>query len=242
MKRIISLLLVATISTPIAMFASSDWSYSGATGPANWAKLTDHNDCAGKNQSPIDVSHLIEADLPPLELSYHEDGFECINNGHTVQVNFPTGNTFTLDHTTYSLKQFHFHASSEHTVDGKSYPLEAHFVHADREGHLAVIGLLFTEGQENETLAHVWEVMPHKAGESAGFHTPVSAASLLPEDLDYYRYNGSLTTPPCTEGVRWILLKHTATASVKQIHEIEELLHHPNNRPVQPANARPILK
>jgi len=143
---------------------------------------------------------------------------------------------------TYQLKQFHFHSPSENLIDGKSYPLEGHLVHSDDKGNLAVIGVMFNVGEANPVLSAAWAVMPEKADGKNPLSAPVNAAGLLPSDQDYYRFNGSLTTPPCSEGVTWIVMKQAMTASQAQIDQFSKLMGHPNNRPVQPVNARPVLK
>lgn len=222
---------------------SSEWSYEGAHGPAEWGRLKpEFGACAGRsNQSPIDISATIDAVLPPLRMSYAASGAEVVNNGHTVQVNFRPGSAVTIDGRGFELKQFHFHAPSENRVSGKSYPLEAHLVHADKDGNLAVVAVFFAEGTANSTLGAVWNRMP-QAGAKNELPAPVSAAGLLPANRDYYRYNGSLTTPPCSEGVRWIVMKHAITASRAQIEQFQKTLGFANNRPVQPTFARPVLR
>lgn len=221
----------------------SEWSYEGATGPAEWGKLKpEFGACAGRsNQSPIDISRTIDAVLPPIAIRYAAGGTEVVNNGHTVQANFRPGSAITVDGIAFELKQFHFHAPSENRVTGKSYPLEAHLVHADKDGHLAVVAVFFAEGAPNRTIAAVWERMP-QSGAKNDLAAPVSAAGLLPANRDYYRFNGSLTTPPCSEGVRWLVMKHAVTASRAQIEQFRKTLGFANNRPVQPVFARPVLR
>ena len=140
----------------------------------------------------------------------------------------------------YALKQFHFHSPSENEIDGKRHPLEAHFVHADADGNLAVVAVMFEEGAENKALKQAWAHMPEKAGQV--LKADATAGDLLPDNHDYYRYNGSLTTPPCTEGVTWLVMQHPLAASAKQIKQFEHVMHHPNNRPIQQANARLIMR
>ena len=231
------------IGSSTATAGEAHWGYSGAQGPDHWAQLSPKNAaCAGVNQSPIDLTGFIEAELAPLAFSYHAGGNEVTNNGHTVQVDYAKGSTITVDGVPFDLVQFHFHAPSENRIEHKSFPLEAHFVHADREGNLAVVALLFTEGAENPDLAAIWSVMPKKEGEKRRLSPSFDAEALLPADRDYYRYSGSLTTPPCTEGVRWLVLKRSVTASRTQIDAFVHVLHEPDNRPVQPIHGRPVLQ
>jgi carbonic anhydrase len=218
------------------------WGYHGENGPEHWASLSsDFCSCYGKNQSPINLTGSVEAELPPLDLSYQPGGRDFLNNGHTVQVNFSPGSRLVVDDIPFELKQFHVHVPSEHHMDGMSYPMEIHFVHADDNGNLAVLGLIIKEGDENEVLAGLIPHIPQRIHHSSVLPSPLDAGSLLPEDKSYFRYSGSLTTPPCTEGVRWLVLKTPVTASLNQIQAFAAALTHPNNRPLQPANARTVL-
>lgn len=219
------------------------WEYSGEAGPENWAKLSpEYGACAGKNQSPINLSGLIDAKLKPIAFSYKAGTTEILNNGHTVQVNAAEGSSITVDGIQFDLKQFHFHAPSENLINGKSYPLEAHLVHADKDGNLAVVAVMFNAGTASAALEKAWAQMPKNSGDKVDLSAKLSPLDLLPKNRDYYRFNGSLTTPPCSEGVRWLVMKHPASASKEQIETFAHVMHHPNNRPVQAVNARPVLE
>ncbi len=196
----------------------------------------------GVNQSPIDLTELIEAELPPLGLAYKPGANEVVNNGHTIQVTYQSGSNLSVSEQVFELKQFHFHTPSENQINGTSFPLEVHLVHADRDGNLAVIAVLFKEGEENPTIKTIWDTMPDKTGEKNRLEAIISADNILPSHQDYYRYNGSLTTPPCEEGVTWLVMKQPLSVSKNQIEQFKSLMQHPNNRPVQPVNARPVLK
>ena len=185
---------------------------------------------------------MIESDLPAIAINYQSGGNEILNNGHTIQINYIRGSTITVDGREFELKQFHYHSPSENTIDGQSFPLEAHFVHADKAGNLAVIAVLYKTGEQNAELEKAWAYMPENAGEKQALPNPVEGNILLPPDRDYYRFNGSLTTPPCSEGVWWLVMKHFSTASTEQIDKFIHTIHHPNNRPIQSLNARVILK
>ncbi len=239
------------IATAFALAAGSaatasaqHWGYSGEAGPANWGKLDPKFAmCAlGRNQSPIDVADLVEAQLKPLKLAYKAGAADILNNGHSVQVDYAKGSTLTVDGRAFELLQFHFHAPSENKVKGKSFPMEGHLVHADKDGNLAVVAVMFQEGAANPLLAKLWEKLPGKAGDKNALPQGLSVAQLLPKERDYYRYNGSLTTPPCSEGVRWMVLKKPATASKAQIEQFSKAVGVANNRPLQPVNARPVLQ
>ncbi|MDA0990375.1 MAG: carbonic anhydrase [Verrucomicrobia bacterium] len=220
------------------------WTYSGDTGPEHWGELDESFEmCAkGKNQSPINLTDFIEADLPPIRFAYGAPARTILNNGHTIQVAFEAGNQMTIDGDDFRLLQFHFHAPSENHIDAKSFPMEAHLVHANDQGDLAVVAVMFESGEPNTLLDALWQQMPKVSGDEHPLPEQLMVDGLLPEDRDYYRFNGSLTTPPGTEGVRWFVLKEAVSASAEQIKTFEHVIHHPNNRPIQPTNARVVLK
>ncbi|MCJ8319495.1 MAG: carbonic anhydrase family protein [Colwellia sp.] len=247
MKKFITpLLLTSLLSLTATSTIASEtaWKYEGKQGSAHWGELSEKFGlCStGVNQSPINITSVIEANLPPLTMNYHKSQVSEINNGHTVQANITGNNTFTNDAGTFDLLQFHFHAPSENTIEGKSFPLEAHFVHADQDGRLAVIGVMFELGEENSELAKLWKNMPEDSHSQATLLKELSALNLMPKEKSYYRFNGSLTTPPCTEGVRWFVLKDTIKASKAQINKFRTVMGTDTNRPVQPINARVILQ
>lgn len=220
------------------------WTYEGKEGPESWAKLSpEYATCeTGRNQSPVAIEETTHAVLKPIRSIQKFPAKDIVNNGHTVQVSFKEGNMLVLDNAAYQMKQVHFHAPSENKVHGKSYPLEAHFVHADSKGNLTVIGVMFKEGKENAGLAKLWPQMPNEEGAPIPLKARVIPTELMPDNRSYYRFSGSLTTPPCTEGVRWILLKTPVTASKEQIELFERATRHHNNRPVQALNGRVILE
>jgi carbonic anhydrase len=220
------------------------WEYEGKAGPENWGKLSpEFVSCdIGRNQSPINIEDTMRATPKPIRGIQKFPAKEIFNNGHTVQVNFKTGNMLVLDSAPYQMKQVHFHAPSENTIKGKSFPLEAHFVHADAKGNLTVIGVMFNVGKANAGLAKLWPQMSDKESKPVALKTRVTPAEMMPENRAYYRFSGSLTTPPCSEGVRWILLKTPMTASKEQIEEFEKAVHHNNNRPVQALNGRIVVE
>jgi carbonic anhydrase len=225
-----------------AVTPDTHWDYSGEAGPENWAKLTpEFGACAGKNQAPVDLTGFVEADLAPLQLSYTAGASKVVNTGHTVQVIYEPGSHLTLNGRQYDLLQFHFHMPSENQIKGQSYPLEGHLVHADKNGNLAVIALMFKDGERNAALARFWNALP-TAGQTQQITPIADVTELLPSSLDYYRFNGSLTTPPCTEGVRWLVLKQPVVASHEQIEALKKAVGHTNNRPLQPLNARIVLQ
>ena len=260
MKRTILLaaFAAAASATAVPALAQHHWGYEGEAGPENWSKLDPKFVmCAlGKNQSPVNIDASIEAKLPPLKFDYSSHAAEIanhgkvapvgasniVNNGHTIQVNYLPGSTLSVDGRSFELKQFHFHSPSENRIGGKSFPLEAHLVHADKEGNLAVVAVVFSEGAENPFLAKLWGPMPDEEDKKASLPSGLNATSLLPASKDYYRFNGSLTTPPCSEGVRWLVMKKPATVSKAQVEKFVKAVGHMNNRPLQAVNARPVLK
>ncbi len=220
-----------------------EWSYEGATGPANWGKLTPDNLMCemGRNQAPINIEGALETSAKPLQPSYAAGSTTIVNNGHTVQVDFEPGNTLVVDDVTFTLKQMHFHAPSENQIAGQSFPMEAHFVHADTAGNLLVVALMFKEGEAHSALAKIWTALPAKAGPALPLANAVTPMTFMPKTMDYYRFSGSLTTPPCSEGVRWLVLKTPASVSKVQVDAFEHSIGHHNNRPVQPLNGRVII-
>jgi carbonic anhydrase len=244
MKKILLSYLLMAVASPVLASGGAHWGYTGHESPEHWGELSPKFQlCAtGKNQAPIDLHAMIEAELMPLGIAYKAGGEEVVNNGHSIQVNYTPGSTLDVDGHIFELKQFHFHTPSENTIEGESFPMEMHLVHLDESGNIAVIGVMFKEGEENAELAKAWSVMPKQADQKAAPAAVLDAAVLLPENRDYYRFNGSLTTPPCTEGVTWIVMKEPVTVSAEQVEAFAHVMHHPNNRPVQPVNARPVLK
>ena len=220
------------------------WSYEGPEGPEYWGQLAgEFATCSlGKNQSPVNLTGMVEGDLPPLRIDYRTGGSEIVNNGHTIQVNYAPGSSATVAEHDYELAQVHFHAPSENLIEGRSFPLEGHLVHKDPNGNLMVIAVMYTEGHSSSELAKAWREMPSKAGEQRALSPAVDARGLLPASLDYFRFSGSLTTPPCSEGVTWIVLKAPRSVSKGQVAAFSQALGHRNNRPVQPTNARIIVQ
>lgn len=231
--------------TAFASGHGAQWGYTGHKSAEYWGDLSPaYAICKqGLNQSPIDITNTIEANLPPLVFQYGESSVDMIDNGHTVQINYAPGSTVTVQGHTFKLIQFHFHTPSENAVDGRLYPMEAHLVHADAEGHLAVVGVFFEEGASNPLLDKLWPNMPTKVGETTKLaDMTYSVDQMLPRDRSYYHFNGSLTTPPCSQGVYWFVLKTPATASREQFQKFHDVIGSDNNRPLQPKNARPVLR
>lgn len=242
--RVFILVLVAPVS-----IASEDihWGYHGQGDPAHWADLDEaYRICrAGRNQSPIDLTSGLDTQLPQLTFDYYsQDSIRETNNGHTIQVDLEPGSFLLIEDRDrrFEARQLHFHSPSEHTVAGESFAMEMHIVHSDEHGNLAVVGILFRTGDENPILQRIWSFMPKEAGRTIEEPIPFEESGLLPPTRDYYSYNGSLTTPPCSEGVAWIVLKDPIEASAAQIEEFQRTMGEATNRPVQPHNARTVLE
>lgn len=241
-KATLLVTLSLAASFPVLGSEEQHWSYSGEDGPQQWGDLTaDYLMCSwGKNQSPIDLSGAVDADLEELLLDYPNRGIvDEVNNGHTIQENLYPGNFATIQGRKFEAKQFHFHSPSEHRIDGKSFPLEIHLVHANAEGQLAVVGLMFDEGEENAVLNQLAGFRPTDMEPYIG---PVDYNQIATSRDQYYTYNGSLTTPPCSEGVLWVVLKNPIYASQEQIDRFYNAMGADTNRPIQPRNARTILQ
>jgi carbonic anhydrase len=220
------------------------WAYEGKEGPKEWGKLdSSYAACSiGQTQSPIDIKDAKKADLPALKFSYQAVPLNIVDNGHTIQVNYAPGSTLTVGGKVYILKQFHFHHPSEEHVNGKDFPLVAHLVHADAEGRLAVVAVLFEQGSANSLIDKLWKNIPSEKEKPKDMPSvSIQVQDLLPSERDYFTYAGSLTTPPCSEGVSWYVLNSYATLSPQQVAAFAKI--YPKNaRPIQPTNSREILE
>ena len=254
MKNILSIGLIGiaalTILTTLSMVSVSaragegqEWGYQGEEGPENWGNLAQEFDICrrGRNQSPIDLVADSHADLPELVFEYTNPGrLREVNTGHTLMEEVNPGNFLKVHNERFELKQFHFHSPSEHLVAGRSYPMEIHLVHQNQDGDFAVIALLFQEGAHNKVMDELPSFRA-KRGEDPYLDEPLDYNELFPNRRDYFYYNGSLTTPPCTEGVAWAILQEPVIASPEQIQHFHDIVGFDNNRPVQPVNARVVM-
>ncbi len=221
------------------------FAYEGETGPDQWGELSPaYAGCAtGRSQSPVDLTDAGTAEPVPIDFDYSPTALSVVSNGHTVQVPYDGGSALVVDGARYELIQFHFHTGSEHTVDGRQLPMELHLVHADGDGHLAVVGVLAEIGDEHPALAPVVAAIPPEASSDPVTVTgaTLDARDLLPEDRSYYRYSGSLTTPPCTEGVEWRVFTDPIEVSPDQLAALTGAIH-ANARPVQPLGDRELVR
>lgn len=246
MRHLKKLAIVAALSTTLgtaAMASEVKWSYEGDTGPENWASLDeDFASCAGNQQSPIDIqpSSVVDARLLPLEINWNEKvDLSVANTGHGIQDNGADLGTATINGKQYTLKQFHFHHPSEHTINGRHFPAEAHFVHQASDGSLAVVAVMLEGGGDNMVFDDSLNIATDAPGEThLGLENP---RDLLPEDLSVYTYRGSLTTPPCSEIVDWSIIKTPLKVSDQSLEAFARLYDN-DARPTQKLARRYVLQ
>ncbi len=271
MKKIVNQILTVTLSLALAAcsvqsagqreehaadtnekkesrLSSAHWSYEGDTGPEHWGEIDPANSACvnGSEQSPINIEFSqvqTKKAAEDLHINYQPALFTIMNNGHTVQANsVDGGNSVVIEGKEYKLAQFHFHTPSEHQFNGQNYEIELHLVHKDINGKIAVLGVMIKEGEENESLTSLWNVLPKEKTENdISLNEPVHLEALLPDDRSAFHYDGSLTTPPCTEGVKWTVFEKPIEMSKKQIHAFRQIFPD-NHRPVHPKNNRKINK
>ena len=220
---------------------AAHWDYQGDGGPQAWAQLkAEFATCSsGKRQSPIDIRDGIKVQLDPVQFDYRPSAFRVIDNGHTVQVNVGAGNFIEVTGRRFELLQFHFHRPSEERIDGRLFDMVVHLVHTDVDGRLAVVAVLLDRGSAQPLVQAVWNNLPLEKGDEVAARLPMDLNELLPTDRSYYTYMGSLTTPPCSEGVLWMVMKSPVPVSAEQI-AIFARLYPMNARPIQSASGRLI--
>jgi carbonic anhydrase len=234
--------LCLTVANSAPANAAPRWSYFGADGPDRWAALSNaFATCgSGREQSPIDLSRAADRDLTNPEIVYQAGQASIVDDGHTVEIDLDGGSVLTLDGAPYRLVQLHFHSPSEHTVDGNSFAVELHLVHRGDSGAVAVVGVFIAGGSQNPGLVPVLAALPSKEGKEVRLREPFDPTTLLPDDRRAYRYSGSLTTPPCTEGVSWVVMATPIQASGQQIAALARALEG-NNRPPQAVGDRTVV-
>jgi carbonic anhydrase len=226
-----------------AAAADAHWSYEGEGAPQNWGHLeAEFRSCEiGLQQSPVDLRRAVRAPVGPVEPSLRAMPLKIVNNGHTIQVNCEPGSTTRINGVPFALVQFHFHHPSEHLLSGRRFDLEVHFVHRSEAGEVAVLGVFCQPGAENAALAPIWAAMPAEEGPERTAPGNVEPAGLLPRRLGLYSYLGSLTTPPCSQGVDWFVFREPIAASAAQIQRFAQLFPL-NARPVQRLNNRVLVE
>jgi carbonic anhydrase len=237
-----SLVSTATLAQDHHADPAHSWTYFGEHGPGHWADLSpEFAACGtGQAQSPIDIAYPHAAQLPPIQFAYSASPLKIIDNGHTIQVNYTPGSTISIEGKTYELVQFHFHHPSEEEISGRHYAMVAHLVHKNNEGKLAVVAVLIQQGDPNPLISTLWDNLPpRKNKEVESDSVQVHVADLLPSNHNYYTFAGSLTTPPCTEGVSWYVLETPVSFSKEQIDKFASI--YPRNaRPIQPLHNRVV--
>lgn len=223
------------------------WSYQGETGPAHWAEVEKNSFCNGKFQSPInivDVNAVQDSTINSLVFHYAKETkiHDVVNNGHSIQYNFEAGDYVEFQKVRYSLKQIHFHEASEHTIDGIRFPLEIHMVHMNEAKEFLVLGVMVKEGVSSEPFRFLESYLPLQQNETKVVDTSFDISTNLPQDKGFYFYSGSLTTPPCTEGVKWIVFKNSISVSLEQVELLRNLMPLNNYRTEQALNGREVKK
>ncbi|OAS82697.1 MULTISPECIES: carbonic anhydrase [Metabacillus] len=224
------------------------WSYEGETGSEHWGELDQANSACvnGSEQSPINIEFsqvITDEKIENIQIQYEPTPFTLVNNGHTVQANATTeSNSILVEGNKYKLAQFHFHTPSEHQFNGQNFDMELHLVHKDENGRIAVLGVMIKEGEKNEKLASIWDVLPkEQTGEDISVKEPIDLQGILPQEQTSFHYNGSLTTPPCTEEVKWVIFEHPIEMSKEQIQAFQQIFPD-NHRPVQSINERELYE
>lgn len=217
------------------------WTYDGSEGPEHWEHLSPaFSACGQHEQSPVDLVHAVPARLGPLALDWRPVSTHVVRNGHAVEAEMGEGGpaeNLSLDGSTYRMVQFHLHHPAEHRIAGRSFPLEAHFVHRSQQGGLTVVGVLFEEGRANPALQ---QMIDHARSDDEADRVVIDPRGFLPADHRFFRYEGSLTTPPCSEIVNWVVLARPVTASAAQIAAVAAI-YGDNARPLQPLGRRFLL-
>lgn len=221
------------------------WSYEGETSPEHWIEIEKNSDCNGKHQSPINIIHKNADSIKikgDLKIKYTPNTLisEVENNGHSIQFDFESGDSINYKNQTYYLKQIHFHEPSEHKLNGIIYPIELHLVHVSKSSQVTVLGVFGEEGDESQLFEFFESFLPLKNGTKKDIHKKIDLSSLLLEDKHYYSYGGSLTTPPCTEGVNWIVFKEPIILSVQEVLKLKNNMPINNYRNEQPLNERSV--
>ena len=238
----VSVLVSSLVAASSVSADEPAWTYAGEGGPAEWGELDPgFATCSlGLLQSPIDIRDPKVAELPPIRFDYRPSPLRVIDNGHTIQVNFAPGSSIVVGGESYTLLQMHFHKPSEERIAGKAYAMVAHLVHRDAAGRLAVVAVLLEPGAASAAIATLWENLPAEKGKESAVAVMFDAAGLLPAERGYFTFEGSLTTPPCSEQVRWFVLKAPVSLDEAQVAAFAR--RYPMNaRPVQPLHGRAVL-
>lgn len=227
----------------ISHIENQHWTYKGETGPKHWTEIEKQSDCGGKWQSPIniiDIDAEIDPFLEPIDIQYSNNVkiHEVKNNGHTIEYGFDKGDYITLENEKFELIQIHFHEASEHTINGIRYPLEMHLVHLGKDNKIVVLAVMASEGKSSKPFTFLESYLPVHKGESKKINATFDLNMSLPANKEYYTYEGSLTTPPCSETVSWFVFKTPITVSLEQVKQLQQLMPLHNYRDEQDLNGR----
>ncbi len=241
---VLSVFILLSLVACVQKQITHHWKYEGEHGPEHWENLNPEFFLCGNGiaQSPININKTYKAALSNIEFTYKDTPLKIANNGHTIKVKYKPGSSITIDGESHELLQFHFHTPSEHRVEGETHDMEVHLVHQNEYNELAVVGVFIKKGDHHHAIQTLCNNLPEEIGKEIEVNTiEINAADLLPDDRTYYRYFVSFTTPPCTEGVNWHVLKTPIEMSEVQIKKFETIVGY-NSRPVQPVNKRFILE
>jgi carbonic anhydrase len=236
--------LLATTVTAYGASAQDNWSYSGASGPTNWHQLSPANALCrvGRSQSPIAIDGTDPVIMHRLETDYKVSPLDLKNRNRTVSMEYGEGSRLIVGSKRFTLESLSFHTPGEHTVAGERFPVSIQFKHRAPDGSYAIVETLVREGDANLAAQEIWDNMPLEPGQtSKSSKVLINARDLMPTDKSYFRYMGSLTTPPCSEGVHWYVLKRPIELSKAQIDLLIGVTGGENARPLQNRNNRMIL-
>jgi carbonic anhydrase len=241
------LVMTGLLAFPVTMVAAAEpdalWGYSGDFGPEHWGDMTGAFDSCrnGETQSPVDISTVTIKAIPDISFDYQASPLQVVDNGRMIQLNYSAGSHIRVGDKSYQLLEFHFHNPSEHTIGGKRYPMAVHLVHQADNGKLAIIAVMMKEGAANALMDTLWSMLPTGKGLEKTVDTMmISATALVPADKTYFSYTGSLTTPPCSESVDWLVMAQAVEVSASQIEKFKRR-YAGNSRPLQPLNQRRVL-
>ena len=237
-------LALATAAAAQEQHPAHTWDYGKLHGPSHWGEFgPEFAQCSnGHHQSPVDIRNAQRVDLPPIQFDYKPSTLDIIDNGHTIMIDYAPGSFMFVGGKKYELKQFHFHRPSEEKINGKAYEMTVHLVHADQQGKVAVVAVLLQNGGDNTLVHELWNDFPKEKDKEEHFNNiQIDVDRLLPVDRGYYTFDGSLTTPPCSEGVTWYVLKHPVTVTAAEIEQFSKLYRN-NARPTQPLYDRVVLE
>ena len=244
-RSLIALFMLLTLIFNCKNEKHEHWSYQGETAPEHWSEIEKNTSCDGQNQSPINIiesTTILNPSAKDLEVMYSPNTIlkKVENNGHSIQFDFNPGDSILYKHDIYYLKQIHFHEPAEHLINGVKFPIEIHLVHLSQDNNITVLGILGMEGEESQLFEFLESFLPLENGEERIIDQNLDLTSLFPDKTDFYSYSGSLTTPPCTENVNWVIFKEPIIISLDEVLKLKNNMPLNNYRNEQPVNDRII--